>query len=48
LLTGAHGPQLRHLAADGAPTRQIAKAVARLKQHFAEPFLIDISRTVSG
>ena len=35
LLTGPHGPQLQHLAANGSPSQQIAKAVAWLKQNFA-------------
>lgn len=34
LLTGPHGPQLRHLAANGSPTQQISRAVAWLKQNF--------------
>jgi AraC-like DNA-binding protein len=34
LLTGPHGPQLRHLVTSGAPAQQIAKAVAWLKQNF--------------
>jgi AraC-like DNA-binding protein len=37
LLSGPHGPQLRHLATAGSPSQQIAKAVAWLKQNFAEP-----------
>lgn len=37
LLTGAHGPQLRHLVTAGAPGQKIAKAVSWLKQHFTEP-----------
>jgi transcriptional regulator GlxA family with amidase domain len=36
LLTGPHGPQLRHLVTSGSPGQQIAKAVAWLKQHFVE------------
>jgi AraC-like DNA-binding protein len=34
LLTGPHGPQLRHLVTTGSPGQQIAKAVAWLKQNF--------------
>ena len=34
LLTGPHGPQLRHMVAVGSPGQQIAKAVAWLKQNF--------------
>jgi len=37
LLTGPHGPHLRHLVIAGSPDQQIAKAVAWLKQHFAQP-----------
>jgi AraC-like DNA-binding protein len=37
LLTGPHGPYLRHLVAAGSPGQQVAKAVAWLKQNFVEP-----------
>jgi AraC-like DNA-binding protein len=37
LLSGPHGPYLRHLVAAGSPSQQVAKAVAWLKQHFVEP-----------
>ena len=37
LLTGPHGPQLRHLVMAGSPAQQIAKVVAWLKQNFAQP-----------
>jgi AraC-like DNA-binding protein len=37
LLTGPHGPYLRHLVATGSPSQQVAKAIAWLKQHFVEP-----------
>src|SRR6266571_8388978 len=37
LLTGPHGPQLRHLVIAGSPGQQIAKVVAWLKQNFAQP-----------
>ncbi len=37
LLTGPHGAQLRHLVTTGSPGQQIAKAVAWLKQNFAQP-----------
>src|SRR5947209_5423704 len=37
LLTGPHGPQLRHLVIVGSPGQQIAKVVAWLKRHFAQP-----------
>lgn len=41
LLTGPHGPQLQHLAANGSPSQQIAKAVAWLKQNFARAIHVD-------
>jgi AraC-like DNA-binding protein len=41
LLTGPHGPQLQHLAANGSPSQQIAKAVAWLKQNFTRPIRVD-------
>jgi AraC-like DNA-binding protein len=41
LLAGAHGPQLRHLAASGSPSQQISKAVTWLKKNFARPLLVD-------
>jgi transcriptional regulator GlxA family with amidase domain len=37
LLTGPHGPHLRDLVIAGSPGRQIANAVAWLKQHFVQP-----------
>src|SRR5687767_881332 len=37
LLTGPHGPHLRHFVTAGSPGQQIAKAVAWLKQNFAQP-----------
>jgi AraC-like DNA-binding protein len=36
LLTGPHGPQLRHLVTAGSPSQQIGKAVAWLKQNFVQ------------
>ena len=48
LLSGAHGPQLRHLAATGSPSQQISKSVAWLKQHFAQPLLVDDLAARSG
>src|SRR6266700_4769623 len=36
LLTGPHGSQLRRVVTAGSPSRQIAKAVAWLKQNFVE------------
>lgn len=41
LLVGPHGPQLRQLASDGSPSQQISKAVAWLKQHFAQAMPVD-------
>ena len=41
LLVGPHGPQLRQLASDGSPSQQISKAVAWLKQHFAQLMPVD-------
>jgi len=41
LLSGPHGPQLRHLAAVGSPSQQIAKAVAWLKQNFTQALQVD-------
>ncbi len=41
LLAGPHGPHLRHLVSAGSPGQQIARAVARLKQHFTEAMDID-------
>jgi AraC-like DNA-binding protein len=37
LLSGPHGPHLRYLVVGGSPARQIANAVAWLKQHFVQP-----------
>lgn len=41
LLSGPHGSQLRHLAAAGSPSQQIAKAVAWLKQNFTQVLHVD-------
>jgi AraC-like DNA-binding protein len=41
LLTGPHGPQLRHLVTAGSPSQQIAKIVAWLKQNFAQSLHVD-------
>ncbi|MCY1536986.1 Bacterial regulatory helix-turn-helix protein, AraC family [compost metagenome] len=40
LLSGPHCLQLQHLAADGAPSQQIARSIAWLKQNFAEPLRV--------
>src|SRR3989475_7478266 len=37
LLTGPHGPHLRHLVIAGSPGQQIAKVVAWLKENLAQP-----------
>jgi AraC-like DNA-binding protein len=41
LLTGPYGPMLRHLTAAGSPSRQIARAVAWLKQNFSDLLRVD-------
>jgi AraC-like DNA-binding protein len=41
LLTGPHGPHLRHLLTVGSPSQQIAQAVAWLKQNFVEALRMD-------
>lgn len=41
LLSGAHGPQLQHLAASGSPGQQISKAVTWLKLNFAQTLRVD-------
>jgi AraC-like DNA-binding protein len=41
LLTGAHGPQLRHLVATGSPSQQVANAVVWLKQNFTRSLRVD-------
>jgi len=41
LLTGPHGPHLRHIVTVGSPSQQIATAVAWLKQNFIEAFRVD-------
>ena len=41
LLTGPHGPQLRHLVTTGSPSQQIAKVVAWLKKNFVQALLVD-------
>ena len=41
LLTGPHGPHLRHLMTVGSPSQQIAQAVAWLKQNFVEALRVD-------
>lgn len=41
LLTGPHGPQLRHIVTAGSPSQQIAKAVAWLKLNFCLPLRME-------
>ena len=41
LLSGPHGPYLRHLVAAGSPTHQVAQATAWLKQNFTREVLMD-------
>lgn len=41
LLTGPHGPQLRHLVTTGSPGQKIANAVSWLKQNFTGPLHVD-------
>ena len=41
LLTGPHGPGLRHLVATGSASAQIARATAWLKQHYARDVMVD-------
>ncbi len=41
LLAGPHGSQLQHLATNGSPSQQIARAVAWLKQNFSKNMRVD-------
>ncbi len=41
LLSGPHGPYLRHLAATGSPSHQIAQAMAWLKQNYSRDVRMD-------
>ena len=41
LMTGPHGPQLRHLVTAGSPSQHIAKTVAWLKQNFVQALRVD-------
>jgi len=41
LLTGPHGPFLRHLIAAGTPSHQVAQAIAWLKLNFSRDVLMD-------
>lgn len=41
VLTGSQGARLRQIVAPGAPAQRIARAIAWLKEHFAEPARVD-------
>jgi transcriptional regulator GlxA family with amidase domain len=41
LLTGPHGPQLRHLVTTGSPSQQIARVVAWIKKNFVQALPVD-------
>lgn len=41
LLSGPHGPYLRHLLAAGSPSHQVARAMAWLRQNFSQGVLMD-------
>jgi AraC-like DNA-binding protein len=41
LLSGKHGPQLRHLVSTNSPSQQIAQSMAWLKQHFTRAISVD-------
>jgi len=41
LLTGPHGPYLRHLMAAGSPSHQIAQAIAWLRNNYSRDVLMD-------
>ena len=41
VLTGPQGPRLLQIAAAGAPAQRIARAVRRLKDHFADPLRVE-------
>lgn len=41
LLTGPQGLRLRQIVAPGAPAQRIARAIAWLKEHFAEPARVE-------
>ena len=41
LLTGPHGPYLRHLMAAGSPSHQIAQAIAWLRSNYSRDVLMD-------
>lgn len=41
LLTGPHAPQLLRLVGEGSPSQQISKAVAWIKNHFAQIMKVD-------
>lgn len=41
VLTGPQGARLRQIAAPGAPAQRIARAIAWIKDHFAEPVRVE-------
>ncbi len=41
VLTGAHGARLRQIAAAGAPSQRIARAIRWLKDHFGDPLRVE-------
>lgn len=41
LLTGPHGPTLLRIASANSPSNKIAKAIAWLRQHYAQPLRIE-------
>ena len=41
LLSGAHGPALRHMVTAGTPSQQIGKVISWLKTHYREDFPMD-------
>ncbi len=41
VLTGPQGARLRQIAAAGAPAQRVARAIRWLKNHFAEPLLVE-------
>jgi AraC-like DNA-binding protein len=41
LLTGPHGPMMRHVATAGSHLNQVSRAIAMIRQRFDEPIRID-------
>jgi transcriptional regulator GlxA family with amidase domain len=47
VLSGPQGPRLRQTAASGAPTQPIAQAISWIRDHAAEPLVVeDVARRV--